>query len=184
MKNILKEIRKKEDLTQTELGNLLNVSRGTIAQIEVGKNKITSELAKKISEKLNYSIDFIINYNGEELTMIHNEKDSYVGEFFKDVRILDIQIDKLFILQLIIKEFSNEKNLKGITPSFDRFSNQNNLFETIKEFKYKSKNNLLDDRFEKKCAELIKFATECLFDDLYNNMAVAYNALRKYYMND
>lgn len=181
MKNILKEIRKKEDLTQTELANILGVSRGTIAQIEVGKNKITSDLAKKINEKFIYSMDFILNYNGEELSMIHNEKGSYVGEFFKDIRHLDLEIDKLFMLQLIIKEFSNEKNLKGITPSFDRFVSQNKLYDLINEFKYKTQNNLLNDEFESKCAEKIKFAIECLFDDLYNNMSVAYGTLYKYY---
>jgi putative transcriptional regulator len=184
MKNILKEIRKKEDLTQTEIGNLLNVSRGTIAQIEVGKNKITTELAKKISEKFNYSIDFILNYTGEDLIMIHSEKGSYVEDFFKDIRLLDIEIDKLFMLQLIIKEFSNEKKLKGITPAFDRFSDQNKLFEIINEFKHKTKNNLIDDVFEKKCAEKIRFAIECLFDDLYNNMSVAYGTIHKYYKNE
>ena len=73
----------------------MNVSRGTIAQIEVGKNKITSDLAKKINEKFNYSIDFILNYNGEELSMIHNEKDSFIGEFFKDVKYLDLEIEVL-----------------------------------------------------------------------------------------
>lgn len=181
MRNILKEIRKKEDLTQTELGNILKVSRGTIAQIEVGKNKITSELAKKISKKYNYSIDFILNYNGEDLVMIHNEKGSYVGDFFKDLSVHDINIDKLFMLQEIIKKFSNEKNLKGITPAFDRFNKQNNFTELITTFRHKFQNNLLDDAFEKDFSNKLKFAIENIFDDLYNNMSVAYNMTDEYY---
>lgn len=181
MKNILKEIRKKNDLTQIEFAKKLGVSRGVIAQIEIGKNKISSELAKTINDVFNYSIDYILNYNGQDIDMIDTSKDSYVGDFFKEVRFFDEKVDKLNMLNLVIKEFSKEKDLKGITPVFDRFNSQNNIFELIKEYNFKWDNNLLDDEFEIKCIEKINHASECLFDDLYNNMVFAYNIMDKYF---
>jgi transcriptional regulator with XRE-family HTH domain len=181
MKNILKEIRKGHNLTQSQLAEKLGVGRGTIAQIEIGKNSITSELAKKISDIFNYTTDLILNYKGENLELIHTDENSYVGDFFKDVDGLSLELDKFKMLKLIIQEFSKEKRLKGITPAYDRFNMQNNFDNLVKEFQSKLERNEIDNRFEKEFSKKLKFATESLFDDLYNNMSVAYNMINNYY---
>jgi transcriptional regulator with XRE-family HTH domain len=46
--NILKEIRKLNNVTQKEFSETLNVSRSAIAQIEIGNNKPSSELVDNI----------------------------------------------------------------------------------------------------------------------------------------
>ena len=47
----LKEVREKNGLTQEKLALQLGVERGTISMIEIGKNRMTVPMAKKV-EKL------------------------------------------------------------------------------------------------------------------------------------
>ena len=53
LKNNLKEIRQKNELTQEELGKSVDVSRQTIISIERYRYKPSLELAMKIAKKLN-----------------------------------------------------------------------------------------------------------------------------------
>lgn len=57
LKNNLKEVRQKKDLTQEELGTNVGVSRQTIISIERYRYKPSLELAMKIAEKLNVKIE-------------------------------------------------------------------------------------------------------------------------------
>jgi transcriptional regulator with XRE-family HTH domain len=186
MRNILKEIRKHNELTQAELANILQVGRGTIAQIEIGNNNITNELAKKISEKFNYSIDLILNYKGQSLEVIDVKNEGFANKVLQkqieeDAGYLILNIDRLNMLKLVIKEFSNEKGLKGVTPSFDVFSSQNNLNELLKEFDTLYQSKELDYKHIDNLIKVIRNATECLLNDLYNNMSFHYKILEKYY---
>lgn len=46
----LKEIRLKNEMSQEQLAEKLNINRSTIAMIETGKNQLTVQLAKQIAE--------------------------------------------------------------------------------------------------------------------------------------
>lgn len=67
MKNILEDIRKKRNMTQEELANMLEVSRQTICSLESGKYNPSIILAFKISTLFKLPIEKIFIY----------EEDSY-----------------------------------------------------------------------------------------------------------
>nr|WP_288712407.1 helix-turn-helix transcriptional regulator [uncultured Intestinibacter sp.] len=65
--NRLKEYRAKIKVNQTEMGNLVGVSRQTISQIERGDYSPSVTLALKIAKVLNVSLEEIFSYEeGEE----------------------------------------------------------------------------------------------------------------------
>ena len=65
--NRLKEYRAKIKVNQTEMGNLVGVSRQTISQIERGDYSPSVTLALKIAKVLNLSVEEIFSYEeGEE----------------------------------------------------------------------------------------------------------------------
>ena len=65
--NRLKEYRAKIKVNQTEMGNLVGVSRQTISQIERGDYSPSVTLALKIAKVLNVSVEEIFSYEeGDE----------------------------------------------------------------------------------------------------------------------
>ncbi|NEZ46278.1 helix-turn-helix transcriptional regulator [Clostridium niameyense] len=63
MKNRIKELRKKNNYTQEDLANFLNVTRQTINAIENNKYNPSLELAIKLSKVLKTKVEelFLIN---------------------------------------------------------------------------------------------------------------------------
>lgn len=64
--NRLKEYRAKINVNQTEMGNLVGVSRQTISQIERGDYSPSVTLALKIAKIFNVSVEDIFSYEEEE----------------------------------------------------------------------------------------------------------------------
>ena len=64
--NRLKEYRARYRLSQTELGNLADVSRQTISLIERGDNNPSVTLALKLAKILNASVEQLFSYTEEE----------------------------------------------------------------------------------------------------------------------
>ena len=64
--NRLKEYRAKIKVNQTEMGNLVGVSRQTISQIERGDYSPSVTLALKIAKVLNVSVEEIFSYEEEK----------------------------------------------------------------------------------------------------------------------
>jgi putative transcriptional regulator len=62
MKNHLETLRKEHDLSQEQFGKLMGVSRQTIISLEKGKYNPSLELAFKIAEYFNASIEEIFIY--------------------------------------------------------------------------------------------------------------------------
>ena len=65
--NRLKEYRAKIKVNQTEMGNLVGVSRQTISQIERGDYSPSVTLALKIAKGLNASVEEIFSYEEDEV---------------------------------------------------------------------------------------------------------------------
>ena len=66
MKNLVENLRKESDLSQSDLAKILSVSRQTISSIENGRYNPSLELAFKIAEYFNKSIEEVFLYKGEE----------------------------------------------------------------------------------------------------------------------
>lgn len=64
--NRLKEYRARDRLSQTELGNLADVSRQTISLIERGDYNPSVTLALKLAKILNASVEQLFSYTEEE----------------------------------------------------------------------------------------------------------------------
>lgn len=69
---LFKDIRRKENLTQNQFADKLNVSRSAIAQIESSKNNPSRDLMLNILEKFNLSSD--LRKDLEEKTGVKNGK--------------------------------------------------------------------------------------------------------------
>ena len=65
LKNRLKEYRAKIDVNQQEMGQLVDVSRQTISQIERGDYSPSVTLALKIAKVFNVSVEDIFEYEEE-----------------------------------------------------------------------------------------------------------------------
>ena len=73
LKNRLKEYRAKINVNQYEMGQLVNVSRQTISQIERGDYSPSVTLALKIAKVFSVSVEDIFEY--EEDLPSENEED-------------------------------------------------------------------------------------------------------------
>lgn len=73
LKNRLKEYRAKINVNQHEMGQLVNVSRQTISQIERGDYSPSVTLALKIAKVFSVSVEDIFEY--EEDLPSENEED-------------------------------------------------------------------------------------------------------------
>ena len=65
--NRLKEYRAKINVNQTEMGNLVGVSRQTISQIERGDYSPSVTLALKIAKVFDATVEDIFNYEENEI---------------------------------------------------------------------------------------------------------------------
>lgn len=66
VKNKLEELRKRNDLSQAELADKLEVSRQTIGSLENGRYNPSIILAFKIADYFNKAIEDIFIYEGEK----------------------------------------------------------------------------------------------------------------------
>ena len=66
MKNHLKELRQKDNISQDELASILNVSRQTINSIETGKFDPSLKLVMKMTRYFNIALDKIFIYEEEK----------------------------------------------------------------------------------------------------------------------
>ena len=66
MKNNLKELRQKENISQDDLASILKVSRQTINSIETGKFDPSLKLVMKMTKHFNVSLEKIFIYEEEK----------------------------------------------------------------------------------------------------------------------
>ena len=57
--DVLKSLRKKSGYSQTELGEMLNLSKSAISMYEIGDRMPDHDMMKRISELFNVSMDYL-----------------------------------------------------------------------------------------------------------------------------
>lgn len=60
LKQRLKELRKRENITQVQFANIFDISAGTIAMWETGKREPDIDTLIKIADYFNVSVDFLL----------------------------------------------------------------------------------------------------------------------------
>ncbi len=61
----IRNLREDKDLTQKQIGQLLNMSQTGYNQYEIGKNDIPTNVLIKLSEFYNTSVDYLLNLTDE-----------------------------------------------------------------------------------------------------------------------
>ncbi|MGN1327482.1 MAG: helix-turn-helix domain-containing protein [Clostridia bacterium] len=56
----IRELREDHDLTQKQIGNILNMSQTGYNQYEIGKNDIPTKVLIKLADFYNTSIDYLL----------------------------------------------------------------------------------------------------------------------------
>ncbi len=91
----LKELRLKENMTQEELGKIINVSGQTILNWENGIHDPSIENLKALANHFNVSIDYLVGYkNNKALT---NEIINKLKDYEKDqlLKLIEFSIDEI-----------------------------------------------------------------------------------------
>lgn len=97
-KEMLRYLRNRENLSQSELADRLGVSKSTISMYEVGKREPDFETLETIADFFNVDINFLLGKAGSENSTyyIHEETAQVAQEIFenKELRALfDVQKD-------------------------------------------------------------------------------------------
>ncbi|KEI75858.1 helix-turn-helix domain-containing protein [Clostridium botulinum] len=70
----LRELREEKQLTQEELGKLLNVSRQAVSSYEKGENEPTIDALVKIANIFNVSLDYLLSRTKERYNLNLEDK--------------------------------------------------------------------------------------------------------------
>lgn len=99
--NRLKELRKEKGLTQTDLAELLEVTKVTIHNWETGVSSIKSNRLKKLCEIFDVDATYLLGYSS-----VKNETDTKVA-------VLDETLKKLHVIKdnMILRESDEGPNL-------------------------------------------------------------------------
>ena len=101
---IFKSIRKKEGLNQTEMADILGVSRNTITLIEIGKNIPTTKILLRIMEKMGYSANELF-----DIENINVSKSVKFNQFYNTLSFLFSSFNRLM---MVSEHFGLNKNAK------------------------------------------------------------------------
>lgn len=100
MNERIKEIRKKEGLSQQKFADKLGIARGNIAAYEVGKNAPSDAVISLICSKFNVNEEWLRSGNGEMFKEVPNKLSFYLGqieggndEFIKDLIEVYMELD-------------------------------------------------------------------------------------------
>ena len=66
--DILEELRKEHKLTQKQLGDILNISYGTVHGYEKEKNRPSPEMLIKLADYFDVSVDYLLERTREQLS--------------------------------------------------------------------------------------------------------------------
>ena len=152
------ELRKKEGLSQEELGYKLNVTRQTISKWELGQTTPEMDKLVEMSKIFNISVDELINES--EITPKQNPiiEDQPIGEKStkeKNIKIIIVGALVIVIVLIVFKLFIGLNILNKVTDTqgnifnnfFSIFDKATNTIEQAKEKDNENENNIATENF-------------------------------------
>lgn len=74
MNNRIRELRKQDNLTMKQLGEILGLAESTISQYETGKREPDHKTLLKISEHFHVSVDYLLGHVSEPWFHLDNNR--------------------------------------------------------------------------------------------------------------
>lgn len=94
--NRIKLLRKKNNWTQDELGNMLQVQKAAISKYETGTIPLTDETILKLSQIFNVSTDYLLGRDEKEQKNTHlSETERRVQKFYEEHPIMYDLVDAI-----------------------------------------------------------------------------------------
>ncbi len=97
----LKELRRRHNLTQEEIADRLNISRGTYAHYEVNKRQPDYDTLKKFADFFGCTTDYLLEHYSRNKTYYCGDMVISEDELFSDLKLFimktDIVYDGVFI---------------------------------------------------------------------------------------
>ncbi|UWY27642.1 helix-turn-helix domain-containing protein [Flavobacterium sp. TR2] len=187
MSNILKEIRKKHSLTQTELAENLGITRSAIAQIESGKNNISLEVAKKASELFGITVDDLVNndYSNAVFNIYQNESgkltDDFYDSYYMMLTTINLNIDQIEVAKHTISRFAEDKKLNARFDNYERAAKIFN-YEVLKsQFQDVKSNEKLNSKTIDNFSKAVNKVLFAVLTDLYDITSFEYKSLQYFY---
>ena len=109
VKDKLKELRNQKKLTQTELAQALNVSKGTIGNWEAGHRQPDHSALSKLADFFGVSVDYILdreNENSPPKSDELSEEERIVVYMYRSLSTLD---DKKAFISELMKRFPSDQ---------------------------------------------------------------------------
>lgn len=116
--NRLRDIRRKLSLTQERFAEMLDISTQLYKKMEIGENNISINTLKKMKNKLNFSVDYLL----------FGERDTLAEVWNKTLALHDIE-KELLLLKLFCEVASNNSEIE-FKENAEKY---NLIFEKIKE---------------------------------------------------
>lgn len=146
--NNLKNLREKNNLTQSKLSKILDISRQAIYSYEQGKATPSIDILEKLTEIFNCSLDSLIftetTLNTSKFTDINNLLDDDYSKF-SPLEILTCTKENLLKKRILIDE-----TITDIDNAISKIKKDNTLAEYSEELSFSSNLNFLSLDFYKK----------------------------------
>ncbi|QTE22390.1 helix-turn-helix transcriptional regulator [Polaribacter cellanae] len=183
MSLILREIRKKYSLTQSEFAVKLGVTRSAISQIELGRNELSMSMAKKISKLFEVSLRDLIEDNHAGISQELYKGNDIHNSIYGQISLIPFNIDQVEIVLLTIDEFCTDKKLKKefVLSSFEIFVEASKYEELIKEFYQRESNKTLNLEFVEKVTNTVSECYRIALIALFNVTSFNYKSIERYY---
>ena len=181
------QLRKKEGLSQEELGYRLNVTRQTVSKWELGQTTPEMDKLIELSKIFNISVDELINEESEPITQATKIEDQPIGDINsnkkeKNMKFIIIVILVVIIISIVVKLAIALPIFNKVSKEVDNTSNkQQSFFERIfggiegiankiEEKQENSQNNINEEMktFTEKAKENIE-TESVLFNFNFNN---------------
>ncbi len=114
---IIKQLREKKGITQTQIAELINMHRSNYSRVESGDRDLSIDAIKKLAEYFNMTIDDIVNFDDsktpKEITIENKtltEKIKLIDELSKEEQSMVFKMIDSFLTKKKFKDFFN-KNL-------------------------------------------------------------------------